>query len=402
MKILCVIQRFFPVIGGSELLAKTYMDHLSKRHKVTVYTTNAFDIKAFWDKNAKKIKSDNPINYEIKRFDFLVPSQIAHDDNLQNFPVPSNYPGPFSPKMWTELVLKKTDYDLIYATSFPYDHILPAYVAARKWNIPIIITPLIHQEFPELYFTATRLTILNNSDGIFVISNSEKNILKEHGIDESKISIITPVLPEQEDFHKDPQKFRNEFSIPYNSKIVLFVGSKSFAKGVIHLMKSMDIVWRNHDNVVLLLIGPDSEEFIDYFSTLRKSHKDKIINLGIVSDETKTNAYFACDIFAMPSKSESFGLTYLEAWLQGKPVIACDVSPVSDVVENEKNGLLVGFGNITQLGNTISYLIDNPKICKQYGESGKKKAMEYNSTKNLDYFEEKCISIINEFKNKKH
>ncbi|MDH3766784.1 MAG: glycosyltransferase family 4 protein, partial [Nitrosopumilus sp.] len=182
MKILCIIQRYFPVIGGSELLTKTYMDYLSKRHKVTVYTTDAFDIKAFWDKNAKKIKSDNSINYEIKRFDFLVPSQIAHDDSLQNFPIPSNYPGPFSPKMWTKLVLKKIDYDLIYVSSFPYDHILPAYVAAKKWNIPIIITPLTHQEFPELYFTAIRLTILNNSDGIFVISNSEKNILKKYGI----------------------------------------------------------------------------------------------------------------------------------------------------------------------------------------------------------------------------
>ncbi|MDH3825593.1 MAG: hypothetical protein OES14_07350, partial [Nitrosopumilus sp.] len=114
MKILCLIQRFFPVIGGSEFLTKTYMDHLSKKHKVTVYTTNAFDIDAFWDKNAKKIKNDNSVNYEIKRFDFLTPSQIVHDDNLENFPIPSNHPGPFSPKLWTELVLKKIDYDLIY------------------------------------------------------------------------------------------------------------------------------------------------------------------------------------------------------------------------------------------------------------------------------------------------
>ena len=401
MKILCIIQRYFPVIGGSELLTKTYMDYLSKRHEVTVYTTDAFDIKTFWDKNAKKIKSDNSINYEIKRFDFLVPSQIAHDDNLQNFPIPSNYPGPFSPKMWTELVLKKIDYDLIYVSSFPYDHILPAYVAAKKWNIPIIITPLTHQEFPELYFTAIRLTILNNSDGIFVISNSEKNILKKYGINENKISIISPVLPKQMDFHKDPQKFQNEFSISSNSKIILFAGSKSFAKGIIHLMESMNIVWKNHDNVILLLIGPDSDEFIDYFSTLQKSHKDKIINLGIVSDEIKTNAYFACDIFVMPSKSESFGLAYLEAWLQGKPVIACDVSPVSDIIENKNDGLLVDFGNIAQLGNAILHLINNPEICKQYGDSGKKKALEYNSIKNLDYFEEKIISIINEFKSKK-
>ncbi len=402
MKILCVIQRFFPVIGGSELLTKTFMDHLSKKHQITIYTTNAFDIKSFWDKNAKKIKNNNSVNYEIKRFDFLVPSQIAHNDKLEKFPISSNYPGPFSPKMWTELVSKQIDYDLIYVTSFPYDHILPAYVAARKWNIPIIITPFIHQGFPELYFTSVKLSILNNSNGIFVISESEKNILKKYGIDENKISIISPVLPEQKDFCKDTEKFRKKFSIPSDSKIILFVGSKSFSKGIIHLMESMTVVWKNHDDVILLLIGPDSKEFIDYFSNLPKSHKSKIINLGTVDDETKTNAYFACDIFAMPSKSESFGLVYLEAWLQGKPVIGCNISPISDIIENKENGLLVDFGNTTQIGNAILHLIDNPKICKKYGKSGKKKILEYISMKNLDYFEEKCISIINEFKNKKH
>lgn len=401
MKILCVIQRFFPVIGGSELLTKTFMDHLSKKHQITIYTTNAFDIKAFWDKNARTIKNNYSLNYEIKRFDFLVPSQIAHDVKLEKFSIPSNYPGPFSPKMWTELVSKQIDYDLIYVTSFPYDHILPAYVAARKWNIPIIVTPFIHQGFPELYFTSVKLTILNNSNGIFVISNSEKNILKEYGINENKISVISPVLSEQKDFHHDQEKFYNEFSIPTNHKIILFVGSKSFTKGVIHLMESMNIVWKSHDNVTLLLIGPDSKEFINYFSTIPKFRKDKIINLGTVSDETKTNAYHACDIFVMPSKSESFGLVYLEAWLQGKPVIACNIPPISDIIENKKDGLLVDFGNTIQIGNSILHLIDNPKICKQYGECGKKKALEYTSIKNLDYFEEKCISIINEFKNKK-
>jgi len=180
MKILCVIQRFDPVIGGTEILAKNFMDFLSKTHEVTVYTTTALDIESFWNKNNKNTTiSANSNNYEIKRCDFLTPTEIKFDENLQTFPLVNSHPGPFSPKMWHDLVLKKINYDLIYVTSFPYDHVIPAYVAAKKWKIPIIIWPAIHQEFPELYLTSMRLTMLNNSEAILVQTQDEKKFFVE-------------------------------------------------------------------------------------------------------------------------------------------------------------------------------------------------------------------------------
>ena len=86
MKILCVIQRFDPVIGGTEILAKNFMDFLSKTHEVTVYTTTALDIESFWKKNNKNTTiSGNSNNYEIKRCDFLTPTEIKFDDRLPCF-----------------------------------------------------------------------------------------------------------------------------------------------------------------------------------------------------------------------------------------------------------------------------------------------------------------------------
>jgi len=338
--------------------------------------------------------------YVINRYDFLTPTEIEFNEKIEKFCLATNFPGPFSPQMWNDLVLKKIDYDLIYASSFPYDHILPAYVSAKKWKIPIIIFPAIHQEFPELYLTALRLTILNNSDAVFVQTQSEKNILVKNGVDEKKISIILPVISLDNKQNTNTINFRKNFLDQKNDKIVLFIGSKSYVKGIINLIEAMKIVWAKKKNVTLVLIGPSTKAFVDYFKNLPKNIQKKIVDLGIVEDEIKKNALASCDMLVLPSKSESFGLVYLEAWIFQKPVIGCTIASSSELIDNMKNGLLVEFGNIKQLSEGINYLIDNPAISEKMGKEGKKKTLLYDSSTNLKNFEEKCISVVESFKNK--
>ena len=395
MNILAVIQRYHPIIGGSENLAKSHLDYLSVNHNVTVFTTTAKEIQSFWYKDSPRLQQNNNLDNNVKQFDFLVPTDIKYEkEQNSNFPFVNSYPGPFSPQLWNELLLKEINYDLIYVTSFPHDHIIPAYIAAKKWNIPIIITPLMHQEFPEMYLTATKLTMLNSSDAIFVLSESEKKILINQGIDNNKISMIKPAL----DIISD-EKHDKDFS---TVKKVVFIGSKSFVKGIIHLIEAMKKVWKNRNDVVLVLIGPDTIEFNEYFKKLPNKIQKKIIDKNITSTKERNNILSSCDMLVLPSKSESFGLVYFEAWLFEKPVIGCNVLPISEIIEDKKNGLLVEFGNVKKLSDAINFLLDNPSICKKYGANGLEKAKPYNSENNLKDFEKKCISIVENFKHKKY
>ena len=157
-------------------------------------------------------------------------------------------------------------------------------------------------------------------------------------------------------------------------------------------------LWKKRQDLVLLQIGPKTKEFEEYYSKLPRKFQKNIIDLDITNDQTKYKAIGSSTIVALPSKSESFGLVYFEAWLSEKPVIGCDIEPVSEIINHKQNGMLVKFGNNEELMNTISYLIDNPDICKQYGASGKEKAKLYTSKDNLKIFEEKCLSVINNFK----
>ncbi len=387
---------YFPVIGGSEILAKTFMDHLSKKHSVTVYTTNIDNIEGFWNKDSPKIQEHNSLDYLVKRYEILTPSEIPLDKNLERLPLITNHPGPFIPKLWLDLVLKKIDFDLIFVTAFPYDHLFPAFIASKKWNIPIVIAPLIHQGFPELFLNSTRLTILKNSDAIITMTKSEKELLEKFGINSNKLFIIPPGVNEHKN-KLDITAFKEKYSIPSKTKNILFVGSKANVKGVIHLVEAMKLVWKKSPDSILILIGSNTKEFQDYLSGQPNKIKKKLFNINLIDDKEKNEAFASCDVFVMPSKSESFGLVYLEAWSHSKPVIGCKIASSFDLIENNKDGLLVEFGNIDELSNAITNLLEDDSMRMIMGKNGKDKSKKFTWPNSLEKFEKLCIDTVKNY-----
>ena len=106
-------------------------------------------------------------------------------------------------------------------------------------------------------------------------------------------------------------------------------------------------------------------------------------------EEEKRDAFDACDLFAMSSRYDSFGIVYLEAWRCGKPVIGAKVGAIPEVIEEGKDGLLVEFGEVDQLASAIISLLNNPDLCREMGEAGRKKVIDkFNWQKNIGKIEE--------------
>lgn len=95
--------------------------------------------------------------------------------------------------------------------------------------------------------------------------------------------------------------------------------------------------------------------------------------LGPVSEDEKRDALAAADIFALPSRTDSFGIVYLEAWLYRKPVIGACTWGVTDVIVDGKDGRLVPFGDVPALADTIAFLADNPDVRAAMGARGEQK-----------------------------
>jgi len=84
--------------------------------------------------------------------------------------------------------------------------------------------------------------------------------------------------------------------------------------------------------------------------------------------------YAACELFALPSRGEGFGLVYLEAMACGKPVIGGAHGGAPEVIQDGVTGYLVQHGDAVQLATCIETLLANPALAEEMGRRGKQRA----------------------------
>jgi phosphatidylinositol alpha-1,6-mannosyltransferase len=83
--------------------------------------------------------------------------------------------------------------------------------------------------------------------------------------------------------------------------------------------------------------------------------------------------YSACEIFALPSGGEGFGLVYLEAMARGKPVIGGAHGGAPEVIEDGVTGYLVPHGDAVQLATSIETLLADPELAQKMGARGRQR-----------------------------
>ena len=100
-------------------------------------------------------------------------------------------------------------------------------------------------------------------------------------------------------------------------------------------MPEIHFVYAGDENVVY-------ENFFERCRPLLERHRDRITFVGLQSDRRQlANFYAMCDVFALPSRSDCFGLVQLEAMVSGTPVVATDIPGAREAVRNTGMGVLV-------------------------------------------------------------
>jgi glycosyltransferase involved in cell wall biosynthesis len=108
-----------------------------------------------------------------------------------------------------------------------------------------------------------------------------------------------------------------------------------------------------------------------------KLNKENCTFLGYVPDEVKNKLYSAADIFILPSLYENFPISILEAMASGCAVIATDVGGIPEVIENNKNGLLIPPNDSSSLAEAIMYLIENKDFRLKLAKNARKTIEEH-------------------------
>tara|TARA_B100000795_G_C22778664_1_gene431206 strand:- start:81 stop:1199 length:1119 start_codon:yes stop_codon:yes gene_type:complete len=141
-------------------------------------------------------------------------------------------------------------------------------------------------------------------------------------------------------------------------------------KGVDSMIKTLPLIINKIQNIKYFIIGEGNdrgrlEELVDKLG-LREYVEFK----GFV-DQLEVY-YEYCDVFALPSKGEGFGIVYIEAMKYHKPCIACNVGGATDVVIADETGLTCDYDDQQSLASSILTFYENRKLAKKYGENGHK------------------------------
>jgi phosphatidylinositol alpha-1,6-mannosyltransferase len=124
-------------------------------------------------------------------------------------------------------------------------------------------------------------------------------------------------------------------------------------KGVDLMIEAMPRVLLSFPEAQLRIVGDGTDKRRLEDITATKNLKSAVHFCGILDDESLAKEYQECDLFALPSRKEGFGLVYLEAMSYGKPCIAARAGGAPEVV-NKTVGVLVEYGNTEQIVVAVS------------------------------------------------
>jgi len=165
--------------------------------------------------------------------------------------------------------------------------------------------------------------------------------------------------------------------------IVLFVGGLEPRKGLEYLLMAIALVQKKIPEVQLIVVGkgaftshPGEKTFFNVLIK-RLDLEDNVEFVYNIKDVELAKYYAACDVFALPSRMEGWGLSLMEAMATGKPVVSTNVGGIPELVENKVNGYLCNPGDVTTLSKKIIYLLKNEDVAKEMGKMGLKKARSY-------------------------
>jgi glycosyltransferase involved in cell wall biosynthesis len=99
----------------------------------------------------------------------------------------------------------------------------------------------------------------------------------------------------------------------------------------------------------------------------------------------------ASDIMVIPSSAEGFGLVVLESWFHAKPVIAFDVPAINEIIEHEKDGLLIQPFSKPALIQAIKRLLLDKEKLSEYGKAGQ---IKQHTIYDIDNMTSNTLSIL--------
>ncbi|UTC73178.1 glycosyltransferase family 4 protein [Treponema sp. OMZ 791] len=217
--------------------------------------------------------------------------------------------------------------------------------------------------------------------GVIAPTEKTKDLLTSYGV-KNKIYVV-PTGINLEKFKKNAldaeiDNLFKSFKIKKDSFKLVFLGRISKEKNIEILIDMMSKIINSDKNIQLIIVGdgPDRLELEHRVKNLNL--EDNIIFTNRVPNDKVPVYYKMADMFISPSKTETQGLTILEAMAAGVPVLVYDDTNVKGIVLHKKTGLL--FKEDHELLDNIKFALNNREEIKKYAKEAFRIADDFSSS----------------------
>lgn len=221
-------------------------------------------------------------------------------------------------------------------------------------NVKAILTRTYYRSIIQRY--------LERSDTVITVSPSVLNELHKYYHPSDKTIEVIPNGIDTDFFSP---------GLPHNNQRVLFVGRLGERKGVDDFIAAAELIGRERRNVEFFIVGEGPLR-----SQLERKSASSLIaqQIHFVGWKSRTEIrelYRSSAVFVFPSWYEAAPLTLLEAMACGLPIVSTPVGNAHELIQHNRNGLLVQVGKPEQIAEQVILLLQNEKFRNELGKQAR-------------------------------
>jgi N-acetyl-alpha-D-glucosaminyl L-malate synthase BshA len=320
---------------------------------------------------------------EVHFISYALPSRLNalhqrirfHEVTVTPYPLFDDFP-PYTLALATKMaeVASYEKLDILHV-HYAIPHAISAYLAKQilKGDLRVVTTlhgtdiTLVGRD--ESYLPITRFGI-EESDGVTAVSRWLRDETFEHFQTQKEIDVVPNFV--------DPERFKRgggTVGMFYceGEKLICHISNFRPVKRIMDVVEIFEKVNRRTPSRLLMIgDGPDRSRAEAY---CREHHlRDRVYFLGNV--QNLEDILGACDLFLLPSDTESFGMSALEALASEVPVIATRTGGLPEVVVDGENGYLLPVGDIDAMSERAVEILLDEGLRRRMGRAGRAWAIE--------------------------
>jgi glycosyltransferase involved in cell wall biosynthesis len=275
-------------------------------------------------------------------------------------------------------------------------------LAAKGLPIKIVHTEHTYtKEFrlqnPVLHLSHLRaMKVLNQyTDYTIAVSKAVKQFLvKNKFAKESKITVvyngITPMTKKIGE--NEINIFKKEYGIESKDIVIGTIGSFNEQKDTKTLIQAIEKMVKKWPNIKLVLVGKGHLKRKLENLVKRLKIEERVVFTGALKNVFPALKSF--DIFVLPSLSEAFGITLLEAMKAGTPIVATRVGGIPEIIRHNHNGILVEPKDAKGLASAMMRLLNDKKLMKKLTQNHAKSVSDFSADKMTKATEKVYINLF--------